>query len=258
MSAEQMLAVEREGKILSFIESHGKGSVSELSRSLKVSEATVRRDLRRLTARRLIHRVHGGAVLEDGAGLEPPVLQRRDLCAEEKERIGAAAAALISDGETVILMGGSTTLEVASHLQSKQDLTVITDSILIAERIARQPHTTAVVLGGIVRHAELSVEGYLTQLCLRELHAHKMIMGARAANLQQGLMLDKVSEVATFRDCARAADEVILAIDHSKFGQVATAVLGPLTMAHRIVTDSGIPSEVLSGLRELGIQVIVA
>ncbi len=253
-----MLAVEREGRILAFIESHGKGSVSELSRDLNVSEPTVRRDLRRLTSRHLIRRVHGGAILEDVIGLEPPVLQRRGLCAEEKQRIGAAAAALVNDGETVILMGGSTTLEVASHLQGKRDLTVITDSALIAEKAAKQPDITFILLGGTVRPSELSMEGYLTQLCLRELHANKVIMGARAVNFSQGLMLDKVSEVATFRECAQIADEVILAVDHSKFGQVATAVLGPLTMVKRIVTDRGIPGEVVTKLRGLGIEVVTA
>lgn len=253
-----MLSVEREWKIVAFVEEHGKGSVSELSRDLGVSEPTIRRDLRRLTARGLIRRVHGGAILEGAVGLEPPVLQRRSLHAEEKRRIGEAAAALINDGDTVILTGGSTTLEVVPHLSGKKGLTVITDSLLIAERAAKQAHITLIMLGGTVRHSELSMEGYLTQLCLKELHANKMIMGARAVSLGQGLMLDKVSEVTTFRECMRVADGVILVVDHSKFGQLATAVLGPVTMVHRIVTDSGVSSEMLAGLRDLGIEVIVA
>ena len=258
MVVDDMLPVEREERILTFLESHGKGSVSELSRYLGVSEPTIRRDLHRLTVRRLIRRVHGGAVLQSRIGFEPPVLQRRGLHAPEKERIGRAAAALVNDGETVILMGGSTTLEIVPHLAGKRDLTVITDSLLIAERAAKQPDITFILLGGIVRPSELSMEGYLTELCLKELHANKVIIGARAVNFSQGLMLDKVSEVARFRECIGIADEVILVADHSKFGQVATAVLGSLTMVHRIVTDSGIPAETAAGLRGLGIEVIEA
>lgn len=258
MVTDDMLPVEREERILAFLESHGKGSVSELSRYLSVSEPTIRRDLHRLTVRQLIRRVHGGAVLQNGTGFEPPVLQRRGLHATEKERIGRAAAALVNDGETVILSGGSTTLEVVPHLAGKRDLTVITDSLLIAERAAKQADITLILLGGIVRPSELSMEGYLTELCLRELHANKAIIGVRAVNLSQGLMLDEVGEASTFRKYIGIADEVILVADHSKFGQVATAVLGPLTMVHRIVTDSGIPAEMAAGLRGLGIEVIKA
>ena len=253
-----MLPVEREERILAFLQIHETASVSELSKELSVSEPTIRRDLLRLSGRKLIRRVHGGAVLRNGVGFEPPVVQRRGLFAKEKERIGRAAAALVNDGETVILVGGSTTLEVVPHLAGKRDLTVITDSILIAERAAREADITVILLGGIVCPTELTVEGYLPQLCMRELHANKAIIGARAVNFAQGLMLDKVSEVTRFRECMRIADEVILVADHSKFGQVATAVLGPLTLVDRIVTDSGLPAEIAAGLREVGIEAIEA
>jgi DeoR family transcriptional regulator of aga operon len=258
MSEARMLAVEREEKILSYLAQYGRGSVPELSHELAVSEATLRRDLRRLSTRYPVRRVYGGAVLESIAGLEAPIFQRCGLHAEEKQRIGRAAAALVSDGETVILVGGSTTLQVVAHLADKRDLTVITDSILIAEKAAEQADTTVILLGGIVRRTELALEGYLTQLCLKELRANKVFMGARAANLSQGLMLDEVSEVTLFRDCAQAATEIILVADHSKFGQVATAVLGPLGMVHCIVTDSALPAEYLAKLRDLGFEVVLA
>ncbi len=255
---DPLLSIEREERILAFLQDHGKGSVVELSRALSVSGATIRRDLRRLTARQQVRRVHGGAVLVDALGLEPPVLQRRGLHAEEKERIGRAAAALVKDGETVIFTGGSTTLEVVPHLANRRDLTIITDSLLIAEKAAKLPGLVFIMLGGTVQPSELSMEGYLSELCLKELHANKAIIGARAVNLAQGLMLDRVSEVTRFRECIKIADEVILVADHSKFGQVATAVLGPLTLVHRLVTDNGIPGETAAALRSLGIEVIEA
>ena len=256
--ADPLLSVEREARIVSFLQDHGKGSVAELSRALGVSDATVRRDLRRLTLRQRVQRVHGGAVLADAVGLEPPVLQRRGLLAEEKERIGRAAAALIKDGETVVITGGSTTLEVIPHLAGRKGLTIITDSLLIAEKAARLPDVTFITLGGTVRPSELSMEGYLSELCLRELHANRAIIGARAVSLTQGLMLDRVSEATRFRACIKIADEVILVADHTKFGQVATAVLGPLTMVQRLVTDRGISEETRAALRALTIEVIEA
>lgn len=258
MSADQMLPQEREEEILALLADQGKITVSELSTNLKVSEATIRRDLRRLATRHSIQRVHGGAILVRTVDFEPPVLQRTSLHAEEKRRIGQAAAALINDGDTVILVGGSTTLEVASYLGQKKNLTVITDSLLIAESVAKHSDITLIVLGGIVRDSELSMEGYLAQLCLKELHANKVVMGARAVNFQQGLMLDKVSEVETFRGSMRIADEVILVVDHSKFEQVATAVLAPLTSVDWIVTDNGTPPEIAGKLQDLGIEVVLA
>jgi DeoR/GlpR family transcriptional regulator of sugar metabolism len=250
--------VERERKILDLLEDRGKAAVPALVAALRVSDATVRRDLRRLAARHAIERVHGGAISANGAALEPPVLKRTNLHAEEKHSIGEATAALIADGETVTLLGGSTTLQVALHLGRKKNLTVITDSLLIAQSLVRQANIDIIVLGGGVHGPELKMEGSLVQHCLRELHANKVVFGVRAVNFDQGLMLDRMPEVAVFRDCMRAAAEAILVVDHSKFGQVATAVLGPLTGVSRVVTDRGVPEEIPARLHDLGIEVVLA
>jgi DeoR/GlpR family transcriptional regulator of sugar metabolism len=253
----KMLSVEREEKILAYLMKHGKGSVQELSRTLDISEITIRRDLGRLSSRYPIQRIYGGAVLERAIPLEPPVLQRRDLFAEEKRRIGQAAADFIQDGETIMLLGGSTTLEIVGHLKNQKDITIITDSMLIAEKAAMLQDTRCILLGGSVRPAELTMEGPLAQLCLKELRAHKMFIGARAINFAQGIMLNEVSEVTLVRDGIRMASEVILVVDHSKFSQVATAVLGPSTIVQRIVTDSAVAPEIPVRLRELGIEVTI-
>ncbi len=253
-----MLSISREERVLAYLRDHGKASITELSQVLAVSEPTIRRDLRQMAARNMVRRVYGGAVLENAVGYEPPVLQRRGLYAEEKERIGRAAAGLVEDGDTLILLGGSTTMEVLPHIVNKKDITLITNSLLVAERAAKYPEITPIMLGGIVRHSELSTEGHMIQLCLGELHANKVILGARAISFATGLMLDRVPEVTVFRDCLRIADEVILVADHSKFGQVATAVLGPITVAQCIVTDRGVADDTVTKLRELGVSVILA
>jgi DeoR/GlpR family transcriptional regulator of sugar metabolism len=185
-------------------------------------------------------------------------LQRTGLYAEEKHRIAQAAAALVSDGDTVILMGGSTTLEVASHLVHKQNLTVITDSLLIAGSVAKHSEVDLIVLGGTLRHSEQSLGGHLAELCLKELRANKLIMGARAVNLQQGMMLETVAEVESFRASMRSANEIILVVDHSKFDQVGTAALAPITSVDRIVTDTGVSPDISGQLHDLGIKVVLA
>lgn len=252
-----LLSSERDTKILGLLASRGTLRVNELSSILEVSEPTIRRDLARLSKSHLVRRVHGGAMLETNTIVEPPIFQRRSLNKQEKKRIGKAASDLIVDGETVILMGGSTTLEIVPHLSGKGNLTIITDSVLIAHALANQGNT-CVLLGGSLWPSELTVEGHLTELCLSELHANKAIIGVRAINFEHGLMLDRLSEIGTFRACIRIAHEVICVADHSKFDAVATAVLGPLTIIQHVVTDSEVEPDIPLRLSKLGIGVILA
>lgn len=244
--------------ILGQLRSQGSVVVAELSAQFNVSEATIRRDLRQMAAGNLLQRVHGGAILAQSVEREPPFLQRTRLQTREKQRIGAAAAHLINDGDTVILLGGSTTLEIAPHLAHKADLTIITDSLLIAQGVAKHTDITVIMLGGVVRKSELTTGGHLVQLCLQELRANKVIFGVRAVHFEQGLLLDAVAEVMTFRQCIQAAQEAILVVDHSKFNQMATAALGPITLVDRIVTDDQVSPEICAQLRDLDIEVSLA
>jgi len=196
-------------------------------------------------------------MLESETIFEPPVLLRRSLNKQEKKRIGKAVADLIGADETIILMGGSTTLEIVPHLKGKSNLTIITDSLMIANVLAKQGDT-CIILGGNLVSSELTVEGHLTELCLSELQANKAIIGVRAVNFEQGLMLDRLGEIGTFRDCIRVAREVILVVDHNKFGAVGTAVLGPLTMVQTVVTDVEVEPDIPLRMGKLGIRVILA
>jgi len=192
------------------------------------------------------------------ASEEPPAVQRMELHAEEKHRIGQAAAKLIQEGEVVLLVSGTTVLEVARHLTERRDLTVITDSFLVANLLLKYPHIRLIMLGGTVCHSELSVLGHLTRLCLREVQADKVILGVRGVSLQRGLLSDTFTEAETHREFISRADEVIVVADHSKFDQSATAILAPLSQVDRIVTGREVSTSILEALRSLGIQVILA
>ncbi len=252
-----LLSAERDEKILNLLGNQGPLRINELSSMLDVSEPTVRRDLARLEKSHLVRRVHGGAMLESDSIFEPPVLQRRSLNKQAKKRIGKVAADLIEDGETVILLGGSTTLETVSYLGGKNNLTVITDSVLIAQALANYS-IHCILLGGDLCPSELTVEGHLTELCLSQLQANRAIIGVRAVNFQKGLMLDRLSEIGTFKACIGIAREVILVADRSKFGAVATAVLGPLTMVHSVITEADVQPDIPLRLKQLGISVFLA
>jgi len=252
-----MLKVERQQKIASFISKNKRATVAELSKLFRVSESTIRRDLEELDTQGVIRRAHGGAIIVEQAAPEPPIIQRVAENEAEKRRIGQAAAELVRDGETVFLGSGTTTLEVARNLIGRNNLTVITNALNIANILAGQESITVVITGGLLRHSELSMIGHITEQALKELYADKVIMGIRAISVHEGLTNDYLPETMTDRAIINCAPEVILVADHSKFGKVSTAFVAPVTSVSKIVTDAAAPADIVNELRELGIEVIL-
>jgi len=247
---------ERKRNILEFIRENERATVAELSELFGVSESTIRRDLEELDEQGVIQRAHGGAVAVERATPEPPIIQRMTENEEEKKRIGREAAKLVRDGETVFLGSGTTTLEVARNLVDRNNLTVITNALNIANLFAGKSNITVIVVGGLLRHSELSLIGHITEQVLKELHADKVIMGMRAISVQDGLTNDYLPETMTDRAIINLSPEVILVADHTKFGKVSTALVAPITNVNKIVTDTGVPREMVEEIEALGIKVI--
>lgn len=253
-----MLREERKRKISRFVVENKKATVTELSELFGVSESTIRRDLEELDEQGVIQRAHGGAVVVERAAPEPPIIQRMVENEEAKRSIGQAAAELVRDGETVFLGSGTTTLEVARNLMGRNNLTVITNALNIANLFAGKPNITVIVVGGLLRHSELSMIGHITEQVLKELRADKVIMGMRAISIEEGLTNDYLPETMTDRTIIQFAPEVILVADHSKFGKVSTALVAPITSINKIITDSGVPAEIIDEIKALGVEVIIA
>ncbi len=253
-----MITYERQHRILQILEKAPGVRVSELSSSLGVSEATIRRDLDHLHDTGLIQRIHGGAVLTVRAAPEAPVLQRSADHSEEKRRIGKLATSLILEGDSVFIGSGSTTLEVARNLIGRRNLTVITNALTVVNTLHQEDGIAVVLTGGVLRSSELSFIGYLTEQALHELRPQKVIMGIRSINLSEGLTNDYLPEVSTDRVIIQSAPEVILVADHSKFGKTSTALVAPINAVSMLVTDSGIDSAVLSELRTLIDPILLA
>ena len=253
-----MITYERQHRILQILEKTPTVRVSELSGSLGVSEATIRRDLDHLHDTGLIQRIHGGAVLTVRAAPEAPVLQRSADHSEEKRRIGRLATSLIQEGDSVFIGSGSTTLEVARNLIGRRNLTVITNALTVVNTLHQEEGIAVVLTGGVLRSSELSFIGHLTEQALHELRPQKVIMGIRSVNLSEGLTNDYLPEVSTDRVIIQSAPEVILVADHTKFGKTSTALVAPINAVSTLVTDSGIDSAVLSELHTLIDQILLA
>jgi DeoR/GlpR family transcriptional regulator of sugar metabolism len=249
---------ERLRQIRQHIEENGHATVNELSTLFNVSPATIRRDLEEMDSLGWIHRDHGGAVRIDSWMIESPVLKRMSAQAEEKRRIGQAAATLVNPGETIFIGSGTTTLEVVRHLHVAESLTVITNALNIANELVSDSRITLIVMGGLVRNSELSLIGHITEQALRELRADKVFLGIRAVSIRDGLTSNYLPEIMTDRGILQIAPEIILVADHTKLGKASTSHVAPISAIHTLVTDSQAPQPFVKALEALGIRVILA
>jgi len=254
-----MLPLERQRRIEALIRTKREAKVTELADLLGVSLATVRRDLMEMERLGMIRRVHGGAVLADPWIItESPVVQRESLNIEYKRRIGQRASELVNDDDIIIISSGSTTLELARRLGGKRNLTVITNALNIAYALIPYPEITTVVLGGYLRHSELSLLGHLTEQALQGLRANKLFIGAFALDPTYGLSGDYLPEVRTDQSLVAAASKVIVLADHSKLGKKHMVQVAPITAIHTLVTDSDAPPEQIAAFKAVGMEVLLA
>ena len=250
---------ERQKQILSLLERHGRLSVAEIVQQFSISEATARRDLESLASQGKAQRVHGGVISVEKAPPELPILDRKNEQADEKARIGRAAASLVADKETIFLGSGTTVLEVARNLRrERKSLTVITNSLPVLNILAGLKEITVISLGGMLRDSELSFIGHITEQALSEVRVDKVFMGTRGLSLEHGLTNDYLQETLTDRAILKIGREVIIVADYSKVNRVATALLAPLETMHILVTDANADKKFVQVLKKQGINVIVA
>jgi DeoR/GlpR family transcriptional regulator of sugar metabolism len=249
---------ERQRQILSLLTQQGRLSVTEIVRQFSISEATARRDLESLASQGKAQRVHGGVIAVEQAPPELPILERDSRQAEEKARIGRAAARLVPDNETVFLGSGTTVLEAARNLRDRKNLTVITNSLPVLNMLAGLREITVISLGGMLRVSELSFIGHFTEQALTEISVDKVFMGTRGVSLEHGLTNDYLQETLTDRAIIKSGREVIIVADHTKVNRVATVLLAPLASMQTFVTDSGTEADFLQALERQGIRVVIA
>ncbi len=257
LGEDTMLGPERQRRMAEHIRANGSATVNVLGELFDVSASTVRRDLEALEERDLITRVRGGAVPVTDTE-ELPILDRAARQAAAKRRIGQAAARFVQPGDTILITGGTTTAAMVPYLVDKVELTVITNSVACVQQLAHYPDITVVVLGGWLRHSELSLLGHFTECVLKELRPNKVFHGIYGLSAEGGLTGVDFQEVRTDRGLIAAAPELIIMADHTKFVQRGVIQLAPITAASVIVTDREAPASEIEALRRLGIEVVQA
>lgn len=257
-SSANMLSAERHRLLIDFINIRQNVSIADVCEYFSISEATARRDLDLLAERGLIERVHGGAVSKETRHGEPPVLLREREQYQEKKRIALAASNLIQDGETVFLGSGTTVAEVAKNLINRKNFTVITNSLLVANILADQNDITLVMIGGILRHSEFSLIGYLANEALLGLRADKVIIGIHSIDSQYGLTNEYMPEIETDRAILGIGKQIIVLADHTKCGHVSVAFLAPVNSMDILITDQAVSEKFESEMNSMGVKVIKA
>ncbi len=249
--------------ILDAVLRHGRLSVEDLSRRLNISEVSVRRDLRDLERRGLLKRDHGGAVpIEPLAyrtfSQDSSFQEQIRRHAEEKRRIGLAAAALICDGEKVAITAGTTTTQVARALASKRGVTVFTNGVNIAMELSLFEGVTVALCGGVMRGAWFSLVGAAAMRSACEIFADTAIVGAGGLDPLQGLTDAHAEESEINRAFLLQAQRRVVVADHSKLGVVATHRVCATRDIHRIITDTGADPAFLAAFAEQGVEIETA
>lgn len=249
--------VARRERILDRLRTSGSVLVTDLASDLSTSEMTIRRDLKGLEAEGLVRRIHGGALLVSSRAYEPTFREKSGQFVEEKRRIGAAAAALVQPGDTIILSPGTTTMEVARQLAGRANLTVVTSAVNIAMELAADPEIDVIVTGGHLRGTTYALVGSLAEENLRSLHVNTVFLGGNGLTVEHGLTTPDLSVATTDRSLLRSAERVVVTVDHSKIGRATLCQTAPIEQIHVLVTDSGIRADQRRAFERAGLEVIV-
>lgn len=253
-----VFASERQHHIALLVEEHGRVRVAPIAAQFGVSTVTIRKDLLALERVGRLVRTHGGAIAVGKARPERSFEARERLQLVEKAGIGAAATALIADGESIALDASTTALYLARQLKVRggwNQLTVITNGLRIATELAGFPGITVAMPGGRVRWEALSLVGPLGDAVFDRVNIQKAFVGAAGFAVETGLSDATEEEAQIKRAMVVAAREVIAIVDHTKWERAAFATFCPTSEIQIVLTDSGAPHEMVRALRDRGVEV---
>ncbi|MFF1449224.1 DeoR/GlpR family DNA-binding transcription regulator [Streptomyces sp. NPDC058274] len=263
---QNLLAEQRRALILDEVRRRGGVRVNELTRKLGVSDMTVRRDLDALSRQGVVEKVHGGAVpVVEASTHEPGFEAKSGLELSAKEDIARAAAELVAPGTAIALSGGTTTYALAHQLLDVPDLTVVTNSVRVADvfhsaqRVAGQRQGAAtVVLTGGVRTPSDSLVGPVADQAIAALHFDVLFLGVHGISVEAGLSTPNLAEAETNRRLVQSARRVIVVADHTKWGTVGLSSFAALDQVDTLVTDAGLPTEARTEISEHLTRLVVA
>lgn len=248
-----MIPIERQQKILQFINNNGVASIHFLAETLKVSHMTIRRDIQKLEEEGKVSLVSGGVQAIERLAVELPHNDKSALFQEEKSAIGALAAKLIPTNSSVYLDAGTTTLEIANQIADRKDLLVITNDFVIAHYLSNSSECDLIHIGGSVCKENLSTAGSLAAEFLKNLSIDIAFISTSSWNLK-GLTTPNENKIAVKKAILQSSKQNILVTDSSKYGKVATFFVCSLTVFDQIICDKGLFENVQEALNGLDVK----
>ena len=253
-----LLVEERRRRIRELVGERERITVAELAAMFGMSLVTARNDLNALAEIGAVVRTRGGA-LAQRADEDLPIVVKQTLRRAEKIRIAEAAVKLIGEGQTIVLDSGTTTAEIAKQIRGLklQSINVITNALNIAVLLAGAPHVTLVMLGGVLRPSSYSLGGPQAELALQGLHADILFLGFDGLDPDIGVMTPHLLEARLNSRMLEIARSVVAVGDSSKIGRRSLSVIARIEQIDQIITDAGVPDEMVEALRARCAQVVL-
>jgi DeoR family transcriptional regulator, fructose operon transcriptional repressor len=261
--ATSRLPARRRADLVEFVQERGHATVGMLVEAFDVSGDTVRRDLQYLHEQGVLVRSFGGVVRRDDlARFEPPFVSRMRANSDAKAAIGALAATLVADLQTLIVNGGTTTLELARALKDKKGLTVVTNNLHLPGNISPDAVSQLHILGGQFRMRSFATLGPVELPDpqggrTHAFHADLAFIGVGGVSDDGGFTGGDLRESSVIRQMAERAERVVVLADSSKFGRTAFAHIGELSIADVLITDTAPNAKLRAALAESGVQLLI-
>lgn len=237
-----MLAIERRNMILARLQSEGKVIVADLSREFDVTEETIRRDLEKLDNEGLAKKTYGGAVLNQNLNTDVPFNVRKRSNVELKQRIAEKIAALIQDGDFLMLDASTTAIHVAKSIKNRKNITLITNSVEILLELSDKEGWNVLSTGGVLKQGSLSLVGSSAERMIRGYHVDLAVCSSKGIDLSMGVTESNEKDSEIKRAIFTSANHKVLAIDSTKFDRISFVRVYDLNEIDTIVTDA-CPSE---------------
>jgi DeoR/GlpR family transcriptional regulator of sugar metabolism len=259
MMQDNALPAHRRAELVKYVLDRGHATVAELAAGFAVSMDTIRRDLDHLAERGRLARTHGGAMrLDELARADTPFDNRMDVHHDGKEAIAAAAAKLVTDGETMLINGGTTTLAFGRALTGKRNLTVVTNNLRLPLEVPASAVHDVYVLGGSCRVSSMVTVGPVAFPGSQGLSVDLAVIGVGGVSAENGLSTTNLTEAQMMQEMIGAAARVIVVADSSKFGRSTFVHICELSAISVLVTDQTPPEDLGTALKAAGVELIVA
>ncbi|GHU16479.1 GntR family transcriptional regulator [Spirochaetia bacterium] len=247
----------RHKNIMEMLNSKGAVSISEIAASFGASMMTIRRDIDILEKNGQVCKMHGFATLA-GETAQPPFQERAGEFTEEKNRIGRAAAAMIKKDSIVMFDAGTSTLAITQYIPEDLEFTAVTTGLMTAAALCNCKKANIICIGGNIHHSSYSVINYMGIEMLSRFRADLAFISTKAISLPEGLFEMYLPLIEIKKAIVSHSDKIVLLADHSKFSAKALCLSVPLQDISLVITDDGLPENVLKKLAEMGKEYLVA